>query len=420
MVLHKHLDPVSDTLPQLPPHIHPWLHAVVILGFLSFVASVTLLAVLAFKLVQWQIKSKKTNQFVILIFNLLWADIQQSLAFLLNVEWLRLDSVVVDNPICFAQGWLVSTGDLASGVWCFLIGLHTFASVILDYRLNRRCFFQCIAAAWVFIYGVSAIPVGMFAGEAYVRSGIWCWVHHDHKDLRLWTHYVWIFIFEFGNIIIYAIIYTILLHRIRSGYYTPAEAKRVKAISNLMVAYPVVYVVCTLPLASARMAAMSNHPPSLARLCLSGAMITSNGWLDVLLYTMTRRIMIFSDEPPADDNGIDTFSAFWAKSEKRFGAACTIEADPQIRPHRKHTRTWTGLGTVTLQSRNESADDLYGHGDRDIKMVTTTHIVSEPACPEDFEEMEAEARKNRPRTPIGRWSDDLENMKELELAHIPD
>jgi hypothetical protein len=188
------MDPQSSTLKNIPAHIHPWLRSVVALGFLSFVASVTLLSLLAYRLIQWHIKSKRTNQFVILIFNLLWADIQQSLAFLLNVEWLRLDSVAIENPICFAQGWLVSTGDLASGVWCFLIGLHTFASVILNYRLSPRCFFLTIVAMWIFIYGVSAVPVGMYGKKSYVRSGVWCWVQHDLKDLRLWTHYVWIFI----------------------------------------------------------------------------------------------------------------------------------------------------------------------------------------------------------------------------------
>jgi hypothetical protein len=229
---------------------------------------------------------------------------------------------------------------------------------------------------------------------------------------------------EFGNVIVYAIIYTMLIQRIRSGYYTPDEATRVKAISNLMVVYPVVYVVCTLPLASARMAAMSGNPPSLARLCLSGAMITSNGWLDVLLYTVTRRIMIFSDEPPDDDNGIDTFSAFWADSGKRFGAAVKIEADHQNRPmpqpQRRPTRIRAGRGLVSLPSKNDSSDDLCSVGDRDIKMVTTTHVISEPAQPEDYEEMAAEARRHRPRTPIGRWSEDSANMKEFELAHIPD
>lgn len=193
MIDWENLDVVSNSF-EIPPHIHPWLRAVVALGFISFVASVTLLFILTYKLVSWHIKSKRSNQFVILIFNLLWADIQQALAFLLNVEWLRLGSLQVENPICFAQGWLVSTGDLGSGVWCFAIGLHTFASVILDYRLKPKAFYGAIAAAWIFIIGVSSIGVGIHGQNLYVRSGVWCWIHHDLKDLRLWTHYIWIFI----------------------------------------------------------------------------------------------------------------------------------------------------------------------------------------------------------------------------------
>jgi hypothetical protein len=179
---------------ELPEHIHPWLRAVVALAFISFITSISLLILLIYKLVSWQIKSKRTNQFIILIFNLLWADIQQALAFLLNVEWLRVGWVQIESPICFAQGWLVSTGDLGSGVWCFVIGLHTFASVILDYRLPPKYFYATIIALWIFIIGVSSIPVGLYGDELYVRSGVWCWIHHDLNDLRLWTHYVWIFI----------------------------------------------------------------------------------------------------------------------------------------------------------------------------------------------------------------------------------
>ena len=186
-------DPVSGSL-LLPDYIVPWMRAIVALGFISFTASVSLLFLLSYKLVVWQIRSKKSNQFVILIFNLLWADITQALAFLLNVEWLRLGTVVVGGPICFTQGWLVSTGDLGSGVWCFAIGVHTFASVIFDYRLRTRYFFLTVILLWVFIVGVSSIGIGMYGSQLYVRSGVWCWINHELSDLRLWTHYVFIFI----------------------------------------------------------------------------------------------------------------------------------------------------------------------------------------------------------------------------------
>jgi hypothetical protein len=408
MAVMPQMDQQSESF-VLPAYLHPWLRAVVAMGFISFFASVSLLFLLTYKLVSWQIKSKRSNQFVVLIFNLLWADIQQALAFLLNVEWLRLGSVEVENPVCFAQGWLVSTGDLGSGVWCFAIGLHTFASVILNYRLTPKCFYATIAALWIFILGVSSIGIGMYSDNLYVRSGVWCWIHHDLKDLRLWTHYVWIFIFEFGNVIVYLAIYTILLTRIQSGYYTAEEAKRVKSISNLMVVYPLVYVVCTIPLASARMAAMSGSPPSLARLCLSGAMITSNGWLDVLLYTLTRRIMIFSDEPPAENIGIDTFATFWTEKPRRFGGECTVSALHSQKRSRGRSR-------VTLPSSSESSDDLCTSvSGKDIKLVMTTEVKSEPALPEDYEEMENEARRKRPRSPVGRWSEETSGSRGLSF-----
>lgn len=73
--------------------------------------------------------------------------------------------------------------------------------------------------------------------------------------------------------------------------------------------YPLVYVVCTTPLAAGRLVSMSGHQVSLGYLCFAGAMIACNGWLDVLLYSSTRRSIIFSCEgPPSQNTGIETFS----------------------------------------------------------------------------------------------------------------
>jgi hypothetical protein len=151
---------------------------------------------------------------------------------------------------------------------------------------------------------------------------------------------------EFGNVLVYALTYTIPSYRVRTGYYTTEKAKRVRSILNLMVVYPLVYVICTIPLASARMASMSGRPPTLARLCLSGAMITSNGWLDVLLYTCTPRIPIFSDETPSDENGLNTFATFWIEEPKCFGGGCTVNR--LRRPGEAEAESRYGVG-VTAQ-----------------------------------------------------------------------
>jgi hypothetical protein len=155
------------------------------------------------------------------------------------------------------------------------------------------------------------------------------------------------------------------------------------------------------------MAGMAGHPPSLGSLCFAAAMITSNGWLDVLLYTFTRRIMIFSDIPPPDDAGIDTFNMLWYSSNKRFGAATVIEATGG----ESHDHSRGG-------SHSGSTDELFRVGTKDIKLVTTTQVVHEAAEQADFDELAGDAQRFRPLTPGKRYSEDSANLS--PLARISD
>ena len=101
----------SGSLSPLPAPLHAGLSAVAVLSILSLVSSVTLLAILCKKLVSWSKSSTRSyNQFVILIMNLLLADIQQSLGFLLNLEWVVGNKINIASPACKAQGWFVSAG----------------------------------------------------------------------------------------------------------------------------------------------------------------------------------------------------------------------------------------------------------------------------------------------------------------------
>jgi len=111
------LDSGSGTLEGLPQELYRGLIAVSFFGLLSFICSSTLFIFLTWKIVSWRLKSGRQmpiNQFLFLIYNLLFADIQQALAFLLNISHLRQNAIVVGDTTCWAQGWFVSTGDLAS------------------------------------------------------------------------------------------------------------------------------------------------------------------------------------------------------------------------------------------------------------------------------------------------------------------
>ena len=125
------------------------------------------------------------NQFLLLILNLLLADMHQGVAFLLNAEWLRMDAVVVGTPICFTQGLFISTGDLASSMFITTIAIHTYYSVVKRYRPSHKVLYITMACVWTFVYAISLLPIagtrnGRSNGGFFVRAGAWVSVQHTH------------------------------------------------------------------------------------------------------------------------------------------------------------------------------------------------------------------------------------------------
>lgn len=118
------------------------------------------------------------NQFLLLIFNLLLADMHQGVAFFLNAVWLQHDQVRVGTATCFAQGLFISTGDLASSCFITTIAVHTYLSVVRRYRPSHRTLYCAIAAVWLFVYLISTLPIaatrnGLSSGGFFVRAGSW-------------------------------------------------------------------------------------------------------------------------------------------------------------------------------------------------------------------------------------------------------
>lgn len=129
---------------------------------------------------------KPPNQFLVLIFNLLLADMHQALAFLLNVEWLHKRAILVDTPSCFVQGIFISTGDLASSSFITFIAIHAYMSVVQRRLMPRRLLYAMVVCVWAFVYSISLIPIAATLNGArydgfFVRAG--AWVSHFLQDL---------------------------------------------------------------------------------------------------------------------------------------------------------------------------------------------------------------------------------------------
>ncbi|KFY68712.1 hypothetical protein V496_00856 [Pseudogymnoascus sp. VKM F-4515 (FW-2607)] len=362
------LDAASRSLSPLPAVLSHGLIPVSTFGLLSFISSTSLFLWLTFRLISWRRKSAvkgPINQFLFLIYNLLFANIQQALAFVLNIHALRHNAIEVGTSMCFAQGWFVSTGDLASSVFICAIAVHTFFSVVKDYRLPTVAFYCCIAGLWTFVYVMALIGPLVHRHDFYVRASAWCWINDAYQNERLWLHYFWIFVCMFSSILIYATIFIYLRARSQGG---DMSSQMIRHATALMILYPVIYIVCTAPLAISRIAALAGNEVSLAYFCVAGSMIACNGWLDVLLYATTRADIVFTAYPPLDDIRLETF-AFMGKGHT-FGTVTTVEAGP---------RGASRLGGGWRSQGGDSVENLYGLDKIKVK-GEVTFISNGPAA----------------------------------------
>ncbi|CZR54549.1 uncharacterized protein PAC_04433 [Phialocephala subalpina] len=373
------LDDASLTLAPLPDVLSHGLVAVSTFGLLSFFCSTSLFAYLTWRLVTWRLKSganNPPNQFLLLIYNLLLADIQQACAFLLNISALRNNAILVGTPTCWAQGWFVSTGDLASSVFICAIAVHTFLGVVKDYRLPSGAFYCCIAAAWTFVYVMAAIGPILHGKDFYVRASAWCWINAAFSIERLWLHYFWIFVAMFSTILIYTFIFLFLRTSARHSSPSP-RVPLLHGATPLMILYPLIYTICTAPLAAGRIVALAGHNVPLSYFVMAGTMIACNGWLDVLLYASTRADIVFSEFPPGEETGLETF-AFMGKAH-RLGTVTTIEAgNPGERTGSRlakgRRRNGGSRGGGMGMGREDSVENLYGLDRIGIKGEVTVSV----------------------------------------------
>jgi hypothetical protein len=263
---------------------------------MSLISVTALLVFITHRLVSWRKHYREYvgyNQYVILIYNLLLADLQQAIAFVMSFHWLRINKILAPTTPCFLQGWFLQIGDVASGFFVLAIAVHTWLGVVKGYKVPYKWFIVSILGLWLFALILTVLGPAMHQGRYFGRAGGWCWVSTDFQNERLWLHYLWIFIIEFGTMFIYGHIFIHLRGRI-SGIINNDTTKLTRA-TKFMVMYPAVYVILTLPIAVGRMVAMTGTDMPDAFFCIAGSLLTSCGWIDALLYTLTRRILVTNE-----------------------------------------------------------------------------------------------------------------------------
>jgi hypothetical protein len=237
-------------------------------------------------------------------------------------------------------------------------------------------------------------------------NGHQCWINSAYQDLRLHLHYLWIFL----SLAVTSLTYLVIFFHIQSlarksrksghnglsrsnsstSHYPnpnpgpPASPRSFSTTASSInkdlppipayarqqtfLLYPLIYVCCTVPLAAGRIASMAGNNVSLAYFCFAGSMIACNGWLDVLLYSTTRRSIVFSSEAPSQDTGLETFAFMRTPPQRRFGNVVFVSGgqDPEGK-----TRRWKNWSEKVMRNpgkcgklkvENGSSTSLTGFG----------------------------------------------------------
>ncbi|EMD65678.1 hypothetical protein GGP41_010544 [Bipolaris sorokiniana] len=287
---------IPNNMDPLTPIYKAGLIPIAVFAMMSLVSVTALLAFITQRMVSWRKHYRQYvgyNQYVILIYNLLLADLQQSAAFAISFHWLRLNKIVAPTRACFVQAWFLHIGDVSSGFFVLAIAIHTWLGVVKGYKMPFKWFVISILLIWSFALFLTMLGPAMHQDRYFARAAGWCWVSHEFQDERLWLHYLWIFIVEFGTIIIYAHLFFHLRGRIQS--IMANDTSKLSRATKFMVMYPAVYVILTLPIAVGRMVAMTGQPMPDLFFVVSGCLLTSCGWIDALLYALTRRVLVSGD-----------------------------------------------------------------------------------------------------------------------------
>ncbi|KAI5859582.1 G protein-coupled glucose receptor regulating Gpa2-domain-containing protein [Durotheca rogersii] len=491
------LAPVSDTLSPLADSHRNGLVAVVVCGMLSFVSTTTLFLYLTYKLVTWHLNYRKNrqsqvqqqqapandlslglaqrnfgatkkaipqdqrdaeqqqvarkgspNQFLVLVYNLFFADMHQATAFMLNLPWAQNNEITVGIPTCWAQGWFVSTGDLAASCFICAIAVHTYFSVVRGHKPPQWALYLVIVVLWVFVYvmaiaGVAATNNGRGVGGFYVRAAAWCWINVEFESLRLWLHYFWIFLSFLVTSVLYSLIFISLRRNkafsqppthghpsesTRSGTNNTPTRSNPSGHHPAFLIYPIIYVLCTAPLALGRVVTMTGTNVSVEYFCLAGAMIASNGWLDVLLFSTTRHTIIFNASLDIENTGLETFAFMRTPHWRQYGNIVWVQGGDQPgngegeRQRRRRRggvwgkiEKWVGWNGRAGRSKSggsgwvggqgggsqESLRGITGTAETGIQMDTVTTVVVE---------IEQENAKTRSREPSAHSIDSTEKV----------
>lgn len=143
-----------------------------------------------------------------------------------------------------------------------------------------------------------------------------------------------------------------------------------------MIIYPIAYIVISLPIAAGRMSMMNGRHPGMPYFYSSGSLLLCSGWVDSILYFLTRRRLLEADIPT--ENGSDNSQ----KCDHSYDIPPTIGGGIRGVDHRNKPSPATLKNGRPLQTASSSTDHIIDTVELpefgQVNQITRIEITSEP------------------------------------------
>ncbi|TFK38107.1 hypothetical protein BDQ12DRAFT_683986 [Crucibulum laeve] len=239
--------------------------------------------------------------------HLMFAELIQAIGGLLNIKWI-VDAFITEGTLCTAQGVLKQMGDVGVALMSLAIAFQTFSVLVFRWQAPPIVSKIVIGAIWLFIILVITIGAATHKNNYYGDTDYWCWIREEFKVERIVFEYLWMWLSAFIMLVLYGIIALVMrgilvvedgVHwHTKKDHVKPdlsgAEEddvyeKQSKAIANLMLFYPAIYIFCVFPVGLVRWLKFSGHddiPP--AATIFASILFSLSGLFNVILYKYTR------------------------------------------------------------------------------------------------------------------------------------
>ncbi|KAH8678541.1 hypothetical protein BX600DRAFT_452182 [Xylariales sp. PMI_506] len=303
---------------------------------------------------------RSPNPLLILIYNLILADVGFSSAYMANFVWLGSDSISVGSPTCNAQGWLVSFGCIISTGFLFSLAIYTYLIVIRGWRPSLKLtIIQCILIWTMAVFVTCLGPI--FSREEYYfsRQQFWCWINGSNSGWRL-SVYVWGFLFTTATFAVYSYTFWALHRNRQSSRLMPSNASRTSSRiggsgSRLrpsghhpaFLIYPIIYLCCASPMLFGSLTPLQESTPFMT---FAAIMLASSGFFNAILWAMT---IVFSRREDIINTGLEHFTFMRTPQERTFGNMIWVQGAVQNQSPIKTSGGWWMLGRERSHSDSE-------------------------------------------------------------------